>query len=179
MSSASRKILSEPSPSSPTHHAPGAYFEKPSGSKPTSPTSEPSSGVVVQGSATDGYCAPLDDRFWALGAALAPFLPKPKPAAGAARQSATTSFILVSTRAEIGVNAAIDGCSAVRKHRSGAPRAPLQHSRRGDPSAIHHALPTAVTALQTRRVVRTKSGVLSPLLGGSDMTRSRRNSHLI
>merc|ERR1719251_435164 len=94
MSSASRKILSEPSPSSPTHHAPGAYFEKPSGSKPTSPTSEPSSGVVVHGSATDGYCAPLDDRFWAFGAALAPFLPKPKPAAGAARQSATTSFIL-------------------------------------------------------------------------------------
>merc|ERR1719326_1463572 len=88
----SRKILSEPSPSSPTHHAPGAYFEKPSGSKPTSPTS----GVVVHGSATDGYCAPLDDRFWAFGAALAPFLPKPKPAAGAARQSATTSFILVS-----------------------------------------------------------------------------------
>merc|ERR1719251_832041 len=90
----SGKILSEPSPSSPTHHAPGAYFEKPSGSKPTSPTSEPSSGVVVHGSATDGYCAPLDDRFWAFGAALAPFLPKPKPAAGAARQSATTSFIL-------------------------------------------------------------------------------------
>ena len=53
MSSASRKILSEPSPSSPCHHAPGAYFEKPSGSKPTSPTNEPSRFVVVHGSATD------------------------------------------------------------------------------------------------------------------------------
>ena len=65
---------------------------------------------------------------------------KPKPAAGAARQSATTSFILVSTCAEIGVNAAIDGCSAVRRRHSsvfGRPQAPLRRSEGSSP-----ALPT-------------------------------------